>query len=313
MNKSSASDKARKSRPKDYDVFIKVVVIGNASVGKSSIMIRFADNSFNEFYVNTIGVDFRFKTIEARSRKVKLQIWDTAGQEKFRAISNTYYRGSDAILMVYDITDASSREDLDSYWASQIAEHCPEVPYILLVGNKSDLESKRAVPKLVNGSTQTIRVGDATRNVYSAEVSAKENAGIHNIFEELALRIVNAKEARRNSKSVLMKIKEQPLTEIKEIDEEEGDGSKSSDKGKNKDQAVVASSPLRLSEHEMLYGDMAHASNQKKQPNSAHNDSFGSYKGENQAENQGFGLRIVKPNKDQPQNKQKQSDCTQCS
>lgn len=313
MNKSGSSDKGRKARPKDYDVFIKVVVIGNASVGKSSIMIRFADNSFNEFYVNTIGVDFRFKTIEARSKKVKLQIWDTAGQEKFRAISNTYYRGSDAILLVYDITDAASRQDLDTYWVSQIAQHCPEVPYILLVGNKSDLEAKRAVPAISSGSTVQLRVGDTLRNVYASEVSAKEDRGVTKVFEDLAMRIILAKESRKNSKSVLMKIKEQPLTEIKEIDEEEGEGSKSSDKGKNKDNEKVLSSPLRLSEHDMLYGEMAHASNQKN--HSDHNDSFGSYKGDNGpgGHQQGYGLRIVKPNKDQPRHQPNESKCTQCS
>ena len=90
---------------KEYDYLFKLVIIGNSAVGKSSLLVRFADDSFSENYLATIGVDFRFKTIPIEGKNVKLQIWDTAGQERFRTITNAYYKGADGIIMVYDTTN----------------------------------------------------------------------------------------------------------------------------------------------------------------------------------------------------------------
>jgi Ras-related protein Rab-1A len=97
---------------REYDYLFKVVIVGNSSVGKSSILRRFADDSFQESYLATIGVDFRFKyfqilyfrSITCGGDIVKLQIWDTAGQERFRTITGAYYKGAHAIVVVYDIT-----------------------------------------------------------------------------------------------------------------------------------------------------------------------------------------------------------------
>ena len=84
--------KSRKRKQKvDYDYFFKLVLVGKSGVGKSCLMLRFAENQFNENHVNTIGVDFRFKMLNINNKRVKLQIWDTAGQEKFRTIARTYY------------------------------------------------------------------------------------------------------------------------------------------------------------------------------------------------------------------------------
>jgi Ras-related protein Rab-1A len=79
---------------REYNYLFKVVLVGNSNVGKSSIVLRFADGEFNESYITTIGVDFRFKSIEFEGKKVKLQIWDTAGQERFRTITSSYYKGT---------------------------------------------------------------------------------------------------------------------------------------------------------------------------------------------------------------------------
>jgi len=89
---------------RDYDFLFKLVLIGDSSVGKSCLLLRFADNSFTESYISTIGVDFRFRTLKIGEKTVKLQIWDTAGQERFRTITSAYYRGADGIIMVYDVT-----------------------------------------------------------------------------------------------------------------------------------------------------------------------------------------------------------------
>ncbi len=97
---------------KDNDYLIKLILIGSSGVGKTSILTQFADNKFSQNYLTTIGVDFRFKTIKYENKNVKFQIWDTAGQERFRTITSAYYKGADGIIMVYDVTDPSSLEDI---------------------------------------------------------------------------------------------------------------------------------------------------------------------------------------------------------
>ena len=85
-------------------------------MGKSSIVIRYADNDFSDVFLATIGVDFRFKSFMLNGESVKLQIWDTAGQEKFRTITSSYYRGAHALMIVFDITDMQSYQDATTYW-----------------------------------------------------------------------------------------------------------------------------------------------------------------------------------------------------
>ncbi len=98
-------------------------MVGNSAVGKSSLLLRFADDDFNENYMITIGVDFRFKSININQKIVKLQIWDTAGQERFRTIVNTYYKSkllknsdSHAVFLIFDLTNRDSFQDIKNYW-----------------------------------------------------------------------------------------------------------------------------------------------------------------------------------------------------
>jgi Ras-related protein Rab-1A len=100
----------------EYLHLFKVVLVGNSCVGKSSIVIRYADNDFSDVFLATIGVDFRFKSFMLNGESVKLQIWDTAGQEKFRTITSSYYRGAHALMIVFDITDMQSYLDGTTYW-----------------------------------------------------------------------------------------------------------------------------------------------------------------------------------------------------
>ena len=90
-------------------------MIGNSGVGKSCLLIRFTDDTWSDSYVTTIGVDFKIKTLDVDGKSVKLQIWDTAGQERFRNIISSYYSGAQWIMLVYDITDLESFQNLNSW------------------------------------------------------------------------------------------------------------------------------------------------------------------------------------------------------
>lgn len=120
------------ARPKDYDYLFKLVLIGDSGVGKSCLLLRFADDAFTESYITTIGVDFRFRTIEIDNKVVKLQIWDTAGQERFRTITSAYYRGADGIVMVYDSTDRESFAHIDD-WLQEVNRYANESTSKILV------------------------------------------------------------------------------------------------------------------------------------------------------------------------------------
>lgn len=106
-------------------------------VGKSCLLLRFADDTFTESYIATIGVDFRFRTVEVAGQSVKLQIWDTAGQERFRTLTNAYYRGADGVMLVYDVTNPESFDHLED-WMEEVQRYEQERTVKLIIGNKSD-------------------------------------------------------------------------------------------------------------------------------------------------------------------------------
>ncbi|CAN6346550.1 unnamed protein product, partial [Urochloa humidicola] len=164
----------------DYDYLIKLLLIGDSGVGKSCLLLRFSDGSFTTSFITTIGIDFKIRTIELDGKRIKLQIWDTAGQERFRTITTAYYRGAMGILLVYDVTDESSFNNIRN-WIRNIEQHASDNVNKILVGNKADMdESKRAVPTAK---------GQALADEYGIkffETSAKTNLNVEQVFFSIA-------------------------------------------------------------------------------------------------------------------------------
>ena len=164
------------SNHETYDYMFKVLLLGDAGVGKTSLMWRFSDDVFNHTYISTIGIDFKLRTIDVEGNKVRLQVWDTAGQERFHAISVSYYRTAAGIMLVYDITRRGSFENI-AKWLRKIDEHAKEDVIKLLIGNKCDMHQHRAVKR---------EEGEKLAHEYDMsffETSAKENESINEAFE----------------------------------------------------------------------------------------------------------------------------------
>ena len=159
-----------------------MLLIGDSGVGKSCLLLRFADDTYTESYISTIGVDFKIRTIELESKTIKLQIWDTAGQERFRTITSSYYRGAHGIIVVYDTTDLESFNNVKQ-WLHEIDRYASENVNKLLVGNKSDLTSKREV-----SFDQAKEFADSL-GIEFVETSAKNATNVEKAFMMMAAQI----------------------------------------------------------------------------------------------------------------------------
>merc|ERR1719215_815985 len=124
---------------------IKLLLLGDSAVGKSSLLVRFSEDIFDENFVLTIGVDFKLKQVERNGRLLKIQVWDTAGQERFRTITPAYYRAAMGVVITYDVTDRNTFDHIE-FWIQQLSDHGDENVQRILVGNKWDLSEKRQVP-----------------------------------------------------------------------------------------------------------------------------------------------------------------------
>ena len=130
----------------NYDITLKLLIVGGSGVGKTNFVTRFWNNEFNQMYMSTTGVDSKSKVIEIKNKKVRIQIWDTAGQEKYKAITKNLFLKVMGALILYDITDESSFEKLKT-WVSMIKEECGKHIQMIIVGNKSDLDEQRKINK----------------------------------------------------------------------------------------------------------------------------------------------------------------------
>lgn len=168
-----------KTPSRSYDMIMKLLLVGDSGVGKSCLLLRFVEDKFNPLFITTIGIDFKIRTIESKGKKIKLQVWDTAGQERFRTITTAYYRGAMGIVLIYDVTDARTFENVEN-WFETVTQHANDDAQIFLVGNKSDDEENRQVSR-DQGQQLAQKL-----NIPFLEASAKTNENVEAIFYELA-------------------------------------------------------------------------------------------------------------------------------
>ncbi|VDN55516.1 unnamed protein product [Dracunculus medinensis] len=163
---------------------LKVIILGDSGVGKTSLMNQYVNKRFSNQYKATIGADFLTKDVMIGDRMVTMQIWDTAGQERFQSLGVAFYRGADCCVLTYDITNGASFKSLDS-WRDEflIQARCPRDPEhfpFVLLGNKVDLEASRAV------TTKRAKAWCDMKNIKYYEVSAKEAVNVELAFVEIA-------------------------------------------------------------------------------------------------------------------------------
>mmetsp|Transcript_11347 Transcript_11347/g.18982 ORF Transcript_11347/g.18982 Transcript_11347/m.18982 type:complete len:201 (+) Transcript_11347:98-700(+) len=166
----------------DYDYIFKILLIGDSGVGKSCLLLRFADDTYTESFISTIGVDFKIRTVDIDGKIIKLQIWDTAGQERFRTITSSYYRGAHGIIVVYDTTDKASFTNVKQ-WLAEIERYACSSVNKLLVGNKNDLPQNRAVP------TEEAQKFADEMGIELIETSAKTATNVQESFMKMARQI----------------------------------------------------------------------------------------------------------------------------
>lgn len=170
------------------EIKFKVGLVGESGVGKSCLLIRWVDDDFfTEDDKYTIGVDYKFKSVQVKDKNVKLQIYDTAGQERFRTVTASFYRGAHGILLVYDITDKESFGNRVEEWLKEIRNYTPENTPIIFVGNKLDLADKRVI------DTSAAKAFAEKNNLRYFETSAKDGTGVNEAFMCLAEGVVNVK------------------------------------------------------------------------------------------------------------------------
>lgn len=171
-------------RDNAFDMQIKLLMIGDSGVGKTCLLLRYANDSFSPTFITTIGIDFKIKNIQLDGKRIKLQIWDTAGQERFRTITTSYFRGAQGILLVYDVTDRNSFISIRN-WVAQIQMHADVNVNKILIGNKCDVQDQRAI---------SYEEGEALAkeyNIHFYETSAKQDLNVEKSFITIATDVKN--------------------------------------------------------------------------------------------------------------------------
>ena len=169
----------------EEEINLKILLLGDSTVGKTTLILKYVDGFFPTVHVATIGVEFKKKKINIEGININLQIWDTAGQERFRGVTKTFLKGADGIIYVYDIRNKNSFENLKT-WINTAEESISDFKTII-VGNKLDLEEKRKV------QFEWLEKFCKKQNTIGKETSAKDGTNVNEIFEELVKSIIEGK------------------------------------------------------------------------------------------------------------------------
>jgi len=168
--------------PNRYDHYIKLLLLGDGGVGKTSLMLRYAENEFSSNMMSTMGVDFKVRFMDLdNNQRIKCQIWDTAGQERFHVITRAYYRGAQGIVLTYDVTDPESFTHV-GYWMDNIQKHAANDVMVILVANKIDMPDRKV-------ATEEGEAVAAAHDAAYYETSAKDGTNVAEAFEELSAKI----------------------------------------------------------------------------------------------------------------------------
>jgi len=173
-----------------YDYLFKIVYVGDSGVGKTNILARFSRNEFSQDSKSTIGVEFSTKHVQIGDKTVKAQIWDTAGAERYRAITNAYYRGAVGVMIVYDITRQGTFQSVMDRWLRDVREYAEPNAHIMLIGNKTDLAERRSVPPEHALNFAKLH------NLKYCETSALDSSNVEEAHKQLIEHI--AKDVREN-------------------------------------------------------------------------------------------------------------------
>ena len=165
------------------EIDLKILLVGDTSVGKTSILSKYIDDIFEENQISTVGVEYKVKSLIINGRKINLRIWDSSGQERFRSITQSFFRNAEGILYIFDLTEKKTFEGVKQ-WLIDSESYNLNIKKIL-VGNKVDLVEKRKVEKeIIDNFVKKIQL-----KYY--EMSAKDGTNIDNVFRELAEMILS--------------------------------------------------------------------------------------------------------------------------
>ena len=201
------------SKQEDREKVFKIVVAGNSGVGKTNLVARYTEDQFDESYKTTIGLDFKFKETTVGGEACRIQIWDTAGQEKMKAVAASYYKNSNGIAIIFDVANRESYDKI-GFWLNEARNNVPLDVAFIIIGNKNDLIEKRKV------SMEEAKAYAEEQGLFYVETSAKENQDdcVSKAFEQLIgdiLRRAHLNEEKetvkvRGSKSKQISIGEEP-------------------------------------------------------------------------------------------------------
>ena len=168
------------------DYLVKLLIIGDSGVGKTCLLLRFADNSFTTSHLTTIGIDLKVRTVNVEGKALKLQAWDTAGQERFRTLTQTYYNGAAAVLLAYDCTDRQSFQSVQ-HWSKQVQTHTSPTILKVLISTKSDRPCREV-------STEEGQTLAASLDMTFFETSARDGTNVEAAFLYIAGRVKAARD-----------------------------------------------------------------------------------------------------------------------